>query len=189
MKKFLLAALVFIGSLSVANAQEIISKGTSMVNLGIGLGHHFGSDGMSIPPLSVAYDYSIVSGLIDRNNGAITLGGYGGFTSGSMTYRVPGYSSSASYTHILLGFRGMFHYPFAPKLDTYAGLMLGYHIASTSYSNSGPMGSYSNSGLTGSGFDIGVILGARYFFTPRIGAFTELGYSLPYWNLGVTFKL
>ena len=181
MKKFLLAALVFIGSLSVANAQEIISKGTSMVNLGIGLGHHFGSDGMSIPPLSVAYDYSIVSGLIDRNNGAIT--------SGSMTYRVPGYSSSASYTHILLGFRGMFHYQFAPKLDTYAGLMLGYHIASTSYSNSGPMGSYSNSGLTGSGFDIGVILGARYFFTPRIGAFTELGYSLPYWNLGVTFKL
>ena len=184
MKKFLLAALVFIGSLGVANAQEIASKGTSMVNVGIGLGHHFGSTGMSIPPLSVAYDYSIVSGLIDRNNGA-----YGAFTSGSVTYRVPGYSSSASYTHILLGFRGMFHYQFAPKLDTYAGLMLGYHIASTSYSNSGPMGSYSNSGLTGSGFDIGVILGARYFFTPRIGAFTELGYSLPYWNLGVTFKL
>ena len=189
MKKFLLAALVFIGSLSVANAQEIISKGSSMVNVGIGLGHHFGSAGMSIPPLSVAYDYSIVSGLIDRNNGAITLGGYGAFTSGSMTYRAPGYSSSASYTHILLGFRGMFHYQFAPKLDTYAGLMLGYHIGSTSYSNSGPMGSHSNSGLTGSGFDIGVLLGARYFFTPRIGAFTELGYSLPYWNLGVTFKL
>ena len=77
----------------------------------------------------------------------------------------------------------MFHYQFAPKLDTYAGLMLGYHIASVSET-----GYYGNS-LVGSGFDLGVVLGARYFFTPRIGAFTELGYSLPYWNLGVTFKL
>ena len=61
--------------------------------------------------------------------------------------------------------------------------MLGYHIASVSET-----GYYGNS-LVGSGFDLGVVLGARYFFTPRIGAFTELGYSLPYWNLGVTFKL
>ena len=55
MKKFLLAALVFVGSLGVANAQEIASKGTSMVNLGIGLGYRFGGS-MSVPPLSVAYD-------------------------------------------------------------------------------------------------------------------------------------
>ena len=184
MKKFLLAALVFVGSLGVANAQEIASKGTSMVNLGIGLGYRFGGS-MSVPPLSVAYDYSLKSGLID-GNGAITLGGYLAYTSANYSY-LGGPSTSASHT--VLGVRGMFHYQFVPKLDTYAGLMLGYHIASASSATAGPMGSYSNSGLTGSGFDIGVILGARYFFTPRIGAFTELGYSLPYWNLGVTFKL
>ena len=179
MKKFLLAALVFVGSLGVANAQEIASKGTSMVNLGIGLGYRFGGS-MSVPPLSVAYDYSLKSGLID-GNGAITLGGYLAYTSSNYSYYLGGTSFSASHT--VLGVRGMFHYQFVPKLDTYAGLMLGYHIASTSAT-----GYYGNS-LVGSGFDLGVILGARYFFTPRIGAFTELGYTLPYWNLGVTFKL
>jgi len=179
MKKFLLAALVFVGSLGVANAQEIASKGTSMVNLGIGLGYRFGGS-MSVPPLSVAYDYSLKSGLID-GNGAITLGGYPAYTSANYSYYLGGTSFSASHT--VLGVRGMFHYQFVPKLDTYAGLMLGYHIASTSAT-----GYYGNS-LVGSGFDLGVILGARYFFTPRIGAFTELGYTLPYWNLGLTFKL
>lgn len=179
MKKFLLAALVFVGSLGVANAQEIASKGTSMVNLGIGLGYRFGGS-MSVPPLSVAYDYSLKSGLID-GNGAITLGGYLAYTSANYSYYLGGTSFSASHT--VLGVRGMFHYQFVPKLDTYAGLMLGYHIASTSAT-----GYYGNS-LVGSGFDLGVILGARYFFTPRIGAFTELGYTLPYWNLGLTFKL
>ena len=84
MKKFLLAALVFVGSLGVANAQEIASKGTSMVNLGIGLGYRFGGS-MSVPPLSVAYDYSLKSGLID-GNGAITLGGYLAYTSANYSY-------------------------------------------------------------------------------------------------------
>ncbi|WP_314055449.1 outer membrane beta-barrel protein [Porphyromonas catoniae] len=180
MKKFLLAALVFVGSLGVANAQEIASKGTSMVNLGIGLGYRFGGS-MSVPPLSVAYDYSLKSGLID-GNGAITLGGYLAYTSANYSYWAQ--STTASYT--VLGVRGMFHYQFVPKLDTYAGLMLGYHF--TSVSSTAPAEHYGSS-IAASAFDMGVILGARYFFTPRIGAFTELGYSLPYWNLGVTFKL
>jgi hypothetical protein len=180
MKKFLLAALVFVGSLGVANAQEIASKGTSMVNLGIGLGYRFGGS-MSVPPLSVAYDYSLKSGLID-GNGAITLGGYLAYTSANYSYWAQ--STTASYT--VLGVRGMFHYQFVPKLDTYAGLMLGYHF--TSVSSTAPAEHYESS-IAASAFDMGVILGARYFFTPRIGAFTELGYSLPYWNLGVTFKL
>ena len=180
MKKFLLAALVFVGSLGVANAQEIASKGTSMVNLGIGLGYRFGGS-MSVPPLSVAYDYSLKSGLID-GNGAITLGGYLAYTSANYSYWAQ--STTASYT--VLGVRGMFHYQFVPKLDTYAGLMLGYHF--TSVSSTAPAEHYESSSAA-SAFDMGVILGARYFFTPRIGAFTELGYSLPYWNLGVTFKL
>ena len=180
MKKFLLAALVFVGSLGVANAQEIASKGTSMVNLGIGLGYRFGGS-MSVPPLSVAYDYSLKGGLID-GNGAITLGGYLAYTSANYSYWAQ--STTASYT--VLGVRGMFHYQFVPKLDTYAGLMLGYHF--TSVSSTAPAEHYESS-IAASAFDMGVILGARYFFTPRIGAFTELGYSLPYWNLGVTFKL
>ena len=171
MKKFLLAAVAFMASVGAAQAQDLFSKGESALNIGIGIGHSYGGYGVSIPPLSVAYDYSLVSNLINGNNGAITLGAYGAYTS----------ASSASHT--VLGVRGMFHYQFAPKLDTYAGLMLGYHIASYSSNING------YPGISGSGIDLGVLLGARYFFTDHVGMFTELGYSLPYWNLGVTFKL
>ncbi len=179
MKKFLLAAVAFVASVGAAQAQDLFSKGESALNIGIGIGHSYGGYGVSIPPLSVAYDYSLVSNLINGNNGAITLGAYGAYT--SMSYRYDGFAAGSA-SHTVLGVRGMFHYQFAPKLDTYAGLMLGYHIAS--YSSN--VNSY---GLSASGFDLGVILGARYFFTDRVGMFTELGYSIPYWNLGVTFRL
>lgn len=180
MKKFLLAAVAFMASVGAAQAQDLFSKGESALNIGIGIGHSYGGYGVSIPPLSVAYDYSLVSNLINGNNGAITLGAYGAYTSAS--YRYDGFAAGSA-SHTVLGVRGMFHYQFAPKLDTYAGLMLGYHIASYSSNING------YPGISGSGIDLGVLLGARYFFTDHVGMFTELGYSLPYWNLGVTFKL
>ena len=177
MKKFLLAAVAFVASVGAAQAQDLFSKGESALNIGIGIGHSYGGYGVSIPPLSVAYDYSLVSNLINGNNGAITLGAYT-----SMSYRYDGFAAGSA-SHTVLGVRGMFHYQFAPKLDTYAGLMLGYHIASYSSNING------YPGISGSGIDLGVLLGARYFFTDHVGMFTELGYSVPYWNLGVTFKL
>ena len=38
-------------------------------------------------------------------------------------------------------------------------------------------------------FDWSLFLGARYFFTEKIGGFAELGYGFYNLNLGVTFKL
>jgi len=169
MKKFVLGVLALLGTTGLAQAQDVFGKGDKMINLGLGLGSSFGS--LSLPPISASFDYGVADNLINGDNGSISVGAQVGF-------------AGSKYANIgLFGARGAFHYQFAPKLDTYAGLMLGYHIASVSET-----GYYGNS-LVGSGFDLGVVLGARYFFTPRIGAFTELGYSLPYWNLGVTFKL
>ena len=176
-KKVFLAALALIGSVSLANAQEVFHKGTTAINAGIGLGSYY--SGITIPPLSVSLDYGVADNLINGNNGSISVGGFAGYTASSHTYGA--YKSTFSY--IALGGRGAFHYQFAPKLDTYAGLMLGYHIASYSSNING------YPGISGSGIDLGVLLGARYFFTDRVGMFTELGYSVPYWNLGVTFKL
>ena len=176
-KKVFLAALALIGSVSLANAQEVFHKGTTAINAGIGLGSYY--SGITIPPLSVSLDYGVADNLINGNNGSISVGGFAGYTASSHTYGA--YKSTFSY--IALGGRGAFHYQFAPKLDTYAGLMLGYHIASYSSNING------YPGISGSGIDLGVLLGARYFFTDHVGMFTELGYSVPYWNLGVTFKL
>ena len=53
-------------------------------------------------------------------------------------------------------------YQFAPKLDTYAGLMLSYDIVSSNYD------AFSNY-IKSSHIDWSLFLGARYFFTEKIG--------------------
>ena len=176
-KKVFLAALALIGSVSLANAQEVFHKGTTAINAGVGLGSYY--SGLALPPLSVSLDYGVADNLINGNNGSISVGGFAGYTASSHTYGT--YKSTFSY--IALGGRGAFHYQFAPKLDTYAGMMISYDIVSTPDSWANYVWSY------GSRVDWSIFLGARYFFTEKIGGFAELGYGFYNLNLGVTFKL
>lgn len=178
-KKVFLAALALVGSVSLANAQEIFHKGSTAVNAGVGIGSIYSN--LTIPPLSVSLDYGVVDNLINDNNGSISVGGYVGYTASSANYGVSKYRTS----YAILGARGAFHYQFAPKLDTYAGLMLSYNLASSSWSGEAvPAVKAANSDL-----GITAYLGARYFFTESVGAFAELGYGISNLNLGVTFKL
>ena len=175
-KKVFLAALALIGSVSLANAQEVFHKGTTAINAGIGLGSYY--SGITIPPLSVSLDYGVADNLINRNNGSISVGGFAGYTASSQTYGT--YKTTFSY--ITLGGRGAFHYQFAPKLDTYAGLMLGYNYVNWKTGYNASFYSYDS-------FGYNVFIGARYFFTDKIGAFAELGYGISYTTLGATFRL
>ena len=177
LKKVFLAALALIGSVSLANAQEVFQKGTTAINAGIGLGSYY--SGITIPPLSVSLDYGVADNLINGNNGSISVGGFAGYTATSHTYGA--YKSTFSY--IALGGRGAFHYQFAPKLDTYAGMMISYDISSASSNN------VDTSWVATSGIHWSLFLGGRYFFTEKIGGFAELGYGFYNLNLGVTFKL
>ena len=175
LKKVFLAALALIGSVSLANAQEVFHKGTTAINAGIGLGSYY--SGITIPPLSVSLDYGVADNLINGNNGSISVGGFLGYTATKKFYGDAGASIA------VLGARGAFHYQFAPKLDTYAGLMVSYDIASASSNN------VDTSWVATSNFNWTLFLGGRYFFTEKIGAFAELGYGFYNLNLGVTFKL
>ena len=173
-KKVFLAALALIGSVSLANAQEVYHKGTTAINAGVGLGSYY--SGLALPPLSVSLDYGVTGNMINGNNGSISVGGFLGYTATKKFYGDAGASIA------VLGARGAFHYQFAPKLDTYAGLMVSYDIVSSNYD------AFSNY-IKSSHIDWSLFLGARYFFTEKIGAFAELGYGFYNLNLGVTFKL
>ena len=168
MKKFLLGVLALLGTTGLAQAQDVFGKGDKMINLGLGLGSSFGS--LSLPPISASFDYGVADNLINGDNGSISVGAQVGF-------------AGSKYANIgLFGARGAFHYQFAPKLDTYAGLMLSYDIVSSNYD------AFSNYIKT-SHIDWSLFLGARYFFTEKISGFAELGYGFYNLNLGVTFKL
>ena len=168
MKKFLLGVLALLGTTGLAQAQDVFGKGDKMINLGLGLGSSFGS--LSLPPISASFDYGVADNLINGDNGSISVGAQVGF-------------AGSKYANIgLFGARGAFHYQFAPKLDTYAGLMLGYNYVNWKTGYDASFYSYDS-------FGYNVFIGARYFFTDKIGAFAELGYGISYTTMGPPFLI
>jgi hypothetical protein len=179
MKKILLLLVVACLSLTQLHAQEsTFEKGNKVLNLGLGLGNTLysgiGYSGM-VPPLSASLEVGVVDNIIEK--GVIGIGGYLGFSS----YKWDNYYK---YTNIIIGPRGTFHYPFVDKLDTYAGLMIGYNIVSSKWIGTGS----EILNHTGGGIVSAFFLGGRYYFSDAVAAMLELGYGVAYLNLGVAFK-
>ena len=184
------------------NAQsqdQAFQKGQKDLNIGIGLGNTI-VDGYAYnvwPPISVSLDYGVTDD--------ISIGGYLGFTGASDKYTGwenygPGNSNGGGYytdtyrwTYYIVGARAAYHFGKfikVPKLDLYAGLMLGYDFAHYSYSTTSVYPNhYDNSYQSYGGFAFSIYGGARYRFTDKVGAFAELGYGISFFTLGVNFKL
>jgi hypothetical protein len=185
MKKFLLFLLVVVFSLTQLLAQESTFKqGDKVLNVGIGLGSTLYTGSFykaGVPPLSASLEFGVKDGILDK--GSIGIGGYLGYSSYKWTYLGWGWK----YTNIILGVRGVFHYPLVSKLDTYTGLLLGYNIATSKEFGSPVLGydySASSGGVVGAWF-----VGARYYFSDKFAVMGELGYGITYLNLGIALKL
>jgi hypothetical protein len=160
MKKIIIAVAFMLG-VSAVNAQSF-EEGTSVVQLGIGVGGDIGT------PFAGGYEY----GISDK----IGVGATVGYSSYDLGFY--------KYTSILLGAKGNYHFYTTDKFDAYGGLSLIYNKLSADTASS-PFGvSPSASGIVFVGQ-----LGARYYFTDSIGAFAELGYGLANLNVGVAIKL
>ena len=143
------------------------------LNAGVGVATYYGGGF----PLGV----SVEAGL--KNN--FSVGGSVDF----IRYNY-GYYSGA-YTFVLGAARASYHLGEAlgvqnDNFDPYIGASLGFRYAnyrdSYGYSYSDYGSSY-NSGLW-----LGIHVGARYFFSPKVGGFAEVGYGVSALKLGVTAK-
>ncbi len=171
-----LAIVAVTGLFAQAN---MFSKGDKVANVSIGLGSSIYGSGykIGIPPIGASFEYGIKDELFNEKS-SLGVGGYLGFTTAT-------WGSYYSYTNIIVGARGIVHYQLIDNIDTYAGILLGYNIASSKYSGIGAsLGGTSAGGLIYAGF-----VGARYYFTPKLAAMAELGYGIAILNLGVSFKL
>ncbi len=199
MKKLLVSTLILVIAFSFTNAQEstssndldpIFSEGDKVINLGVGLGSTLytgsGYSGL-VPPLSISFEKGIKDNILEK--GVLGVGGYVGYASAKWDYSDTFGSYSWSYSNIIIGARGSFHYPLVDKLDTYAGLMIGYNIVSTKYSATGYYSDYPASTNSSGGLAWSMYLGGRYWFNPKIAGMVELGYGIAYLNLGVALKL
>ncbi len=183
MKKILALMILGLFSLHFANAQENeFVVGDKVVNLGIGLGSTLYSGSFyksSVPPVSISFEKGIMDGVLEK--GVIGVGGYLGYSSYKYEYLGWGWK----YSNIILGARGVFHYPLVDKLDTYAGLLGGYRIVSTKeFGTTIGVDPSSGGGLVLSGY-----IGGRYYFSDKFAAMAELGYGIAYLNLGIAIML
>jgi hypothetical protein len=166
MKKIILS-LSFVLMTSFAFSQSALYKGTSQLNLGLGL-----SD--SGIPFYIGFDHSIARDF--------TLGA-------ELSYRAYNEKwDNDYYNHDIIGISGNANYHFnslfrmSPRWDLYAGANVGFYVWS-SPNNYG--GSHS------SGLGLGGQIGGRYYFTNSMAINLEFGGGNAFsgGKIGLSFRL
>ncbi|MDY3980032.1 MAG: hypothetical protein SOZ00_08425 [Tidjanibacter sp.] len=196
MKKLFTILLILAATSFVANAQSAkktaakktpkttcaFSQGNNVVGASIGFGLPGALIGLSYER-GFENDLFGVSGL---NLGAGAVGGFYSYANSSSNNGVT-VNTSSSVINIML--RGALHYQFVKNLDTYVALNVGAsHVEAAS---EGSSHGYSTGGSTSNtGFGGGLLVGARYYFLPYLGAGAEFGFgsAVAGANLCVFFK-
>lgn len=168
-------------------AQHVFEEGVVVLQPGIGYGL-IGTEGtVEIPPVSLNLEFA--------GSPEWSFGGYVGYASSKETYisssntggwwTLPDYGFRATY--LIFGGRLNYHMNTeSEKVDTYAGVMLGYNAVSVS-----EWGGNVNrpASLNFSGVLYGGQIGVRYYFSPALGVFTEAGYGIGFVTAGLSLKL
>lgn len=192
--KHALGALLLTAALPFS-AHAQFEEGDNVLGVGVGLGGGYGigftGGGVSQSP---ALNFHLDHGMGELGPGTWGIGGFLGYKTASYKSRYLNfYDFDHKYTFLVIGARGTWHYNewHDNKWDTYGGAMLAYKSLSdkdhTNYGPYGDRGGYSSSSK--SGIDLGLFLGARYFFTDKIGAYVEAGYGLTLFQIGLAVKL
>lgn len=162
------------------NYASCIEPGNILTNVGVGFGTPVAGD-VKIPPIQASVEYVIpIAGF------PTSFGGLIGIT----TSELDTVYSKYTYTGIAFGGRASWHFDLdIDKLDTYSSLALGYFSFSMKDDPKPGYEGYGDFSMDYSQFYYGFNVGARYFFTPMIGASVEVGYSaLSYIAAGITLK-
>jgi len=175
MRKLFTAVILSFVLVSAAYSQTAFHKGDQIGQVGLGFGFEGMYGSADVPPITLGYQY----GVDDK----FSVGGILGYTSSSESY----YDWKWKYSYVLLGARGEFHFlERARNWDAYVGLTLGYAIVSTSTPSDYHNGGYSE----GNSYAVyGFHLGAKYFVSPKVAIFGELGYGIGYLTVGAAFRL
>jgi len=168
---FLFAVLLVIFS-NQSYSQYQVGRNTAGAMVGFGGGMYTGTGAI---PIAVEFNFL----NFEKN---IQAGVFASYSSTSENF---GYNDEWKYTYIVIAAQGNYHFMPGEKLDPFAGISLGYDIASVKYS--GPYaGLYPNPSVGGIFFSAQA--GLNYWFTDKIAGQLRVGYS-PYAAIGVTIGM
>lgn len=154
----------------------------SQPNLGVTVG--FGGGGLSgesAMPIGVEYNFY-------EYNKNIQVGGY--FAFASSTEDINFYTSKGiwTYTNIVIGAQGNFHFSPGEKFDPFVGLMLGYNVASASWKWDPKPAGATDPTVTVGGIVYSGQAGFNYWFSPKLAGQVRVGY-FPYFGVGITYNM
>ena len=211
MKKTLLlfaaAALFSIASTTQAQDEQCFKKGTSAINLGVGIGNTvsynsgnalvYGGYGVVghaafTPAFTASYEY----GIIHVGIGIIGAGLQFGFQGTHNTYNDGYYyTEKEKWTTLSFSPRATYHFDFLnkKKFDIYPIIQINinsYGYSDTYTATGAPGYTYypANSSSNSIGVRPSILVAARYFFTPNIGVYSELGYDISIIKAGLSIK-
>ena len=160
--KILVFLLILTGSNWNISAQDkAFNRKNVVIQLGVGIGMYDSNNSYltSIPVIG-SFEIGIINLLEDK--ATIGVGGYLAYSYG---YNYYSNGQKCRDDDTFLAHRATFHYKLVDKLDTYAGVMPGIRLSKA----------YDSIGL---GFTFPIFIGARYYFTQKIGAFAEFEYGV-----------
>ena len=188
MKKIMLlmAMLVLTG---IAGFTQSFEKGAQAINLGIGFGNtdYHGNDYYGFyPSFSGSYEYGIVRvPMGSQLTGVVSVGGYLGWSASNYDENWDE-EYYYHYNTFIIAVRGNYHFIFHDKFDPYAGLWFGGRIHGGGWKGNGNHPDDWEPAKSSPA--AGVYVGARWFFNDNIAVYSELGYLISVFNIGVTFK-
>lgn len=189
MKKILYIICLFIYLHTNAQDERCFNKGTSAINLGVGIGSDIYYRGAGVMPIyNMSYEYGVAKagpGVIGVGVSASLMSySYHSFPFGNGSYT---YETTESYS--VFGLRAAYHPDFCSnkKYDIYGAIQLNIYGEGYSLTSNDP--NYSNShGFTVYKILPSLLIGARYYFIPNFGVFGEFGYDFAIIKAGVSFK-
>ena len=178
MKRIILTVIFLASTAAVLNAQNAtgFSKGDKLLNLGVGINSYYSMG----TPLGLSFEVGV--------SDVISIGGNADYLSSKYNY---GNGLYSKFTTLYIGARVSYHVNDLlnienEKIDLYAGVTVGARNFSfkDNFSSSGLGSNYSN------GVFFGGYVGGKYYFSPKVGAFAELG-AIGSTNarIGIGFKL
>ncbi len=175
--------------------------GQSIVSIGYGynvingfLGAYASESGASFSsfgPLCLKYEYGVTE--------KIGIGGTFTYSSGSVSWPIQDinpntgnpetYQGTEKLTWLSVMVRANYHFVNTDKLDVYAGIGVGYNSLKFSYSDNDPNDAGS-AFVTPNFLPVSYegSIGLRYYFTPNIGVYGEVGYGVAYIQAGLAIK-
>jgi hypothetical protein len=182
------------------SGEKCFDENTHIVNLGIGFGgvnyYKVGGFGYTYgrtPAFSVSYEQAIHKKL---GIGYLGVGAYAGFQSAHARYNYNTYYGNPYFyehhwNYFMIAARAAYHFDFlnSPKAEVYAGAIVGLRIQTYSYETNDPDPYQANRLHDGAVFpSISLLVGARWYFVPKVALFAEAGWGISYGTVGFSFK-